>query len=182
MALPSKPRKCRHCRQMFQPVRCNQNTCSYDCSVAVAEIVAAKSKARREKAERIAEAASRKVLRAKVNNTKTYHKKQAKKYFHLYVRLRDEGEECISCPTILIRTGRPGGDYDAGHCRSVGSAKHLEFDDRNVHGQCKHCNSANGLGGNYHAYREKLPSRIGQDAFDSLMADQEARNLTIDDY
>ena len=182
MAIPKKPRKCRHCKQMFQPTYCGQNTCSFECQVALGVFFAERSKAKREKAERIAEIASTKILRARVNNTKTYWWKQARKYYNAWVRARDEGKECISCDTILINTGKPGGDYDAGHCRSVGSAKHLEFDERNVHGQCKHCNSSKGLGGNYHAYRAKLPSRIGQDAFDSLMADQDTRGLTISDY
>ena len=182
MAIPKRKRTCRVCRNNFQPVRCLQQTCSFDCEVKLGLIHAERSKAKREKAERIAEIASTKILRARVNNTKTYWWKQARKYYNAWVRARDEGKECISCDTILINTGKPGGDYDAGHCRSVGSAKHLEFDDRNVHGQCKHCNSSKGLGGNYHAYRAKLPSRIGQDAFDALMADQDTRSLTISDY
>src|SRR4051812_20738631 len=61
---------------------------------------------------------------------------------HAFVRARDEGKQCASCDKILIKLGRPGGDYDAGHFRSVGSAAHLRFDERNIWGQCKHCNDA----------------------------------------
>ena len=36
--------------------------------------------------------------------------------------------------------------------------------------------------GNPDAYNAKLPSRIGKEAFDALMCDQEPRNLTVSDY
>lgn len=107
-------------------------------------------------------------------------RKRAKTAFHAYVRARDEGKECISCETILVKLGRVGGDYDAGHRRSVGSARHLEFDERNVHGQCKYCNSR--LAGNPDGYNAKLPSRIGQEEFDALMVDESPRNLRKEDY
>ena len=135
MALPSKPRKCRHCKQMFQPVRCGQNTCSYECSVAVAEIVAEKSKRKREKAERIAQIASTKILREKLK-TKRDWIKEAQIAFNSYIRERDKDKLCICCGKKL-GTLQVGGGFDAGHYRSIGSAPHLRFDERNVHGQQK---------------------------------------------
>lgn len=182
MAIPAKPRKCRVCRESFRPKRCLQQACSFECECKLAELAAAKSKAKREKDCRVAEMASRKVIKAKLiaMKPKSYWWKIARRWFNAAIRARDEGKECISCDTILIKSGKPGGDYDAGHRRSVGSAKHLEFDPRNVHGQCKYCNDR--LAGNPDAYNAKLPSRIGQEAFDALMCDQEPRNLTISDY
>lgn len=175
MAIPKKPRTCRVCKTVFQPSRPLQTVCGPACAIEQAKF-------KRAKAERIAAAEDRKIIKSKLleMEPKSYWRKIAKRWFHLWVRTRDEGKECISCDTILIKTGKIGGDYDAGHRRSVGSAKHLEFDERNVHGQCKYCNDR--LSGNPDGYNAKLPSRIGQEAYDALMADQEPRNLIADDY
>jgi len=176
MSLPSKPRKCRHCRQMFQPIRCNQNTCSYECSVAVAEIVAAKSKLKREKAERIAEIASTKILREKLK-TKRDWTKEAQIAFNAYIRHRDNGKPCICCGKPL-GTQQIGGGFDAGHYRSIGSAPHLRFDERNCHGQQKQCNRYGA--GRAVDYRIGLIARIGIEAVEDLEADQTPRKYTIE--
>ena len=177
MALPSKPRKCRHCRKMFQPVRCGKNTCSYECSVAVAEIVAAKSKAKREKAERIAEIASTKILRLKLKTNGEWMK-EAQAAFNAYIRMRDQlaGHPCISSGQPLDWSGN---NVDAGHYRSRGSAPHLRFDERNCHAQSKKDNRY--LSGNAVDYRIGLIARIGLEAVESLEADQTPRKYTIDE-
>ncbi len=175
MALPSKPRKCRHCKQMFQLIRCGQNTCSYECSVAVAEIVAAKSKAKREKAERIAQIASTKILRLKLK-TKGEWMKEAQAAFNAYIRMRDQlaGHPCISSGQPLDWSGN---NVDAGHYRSRGSAPHLRFDERNCHAQSKKDNRY--LSGNAVDYRIGLIARIGLEAVESLEADQTPKKYTI---
>lgn len=177
MALPSKPRKCRHCKQMFQPVRCNQNTCSYECSVAVAEIVAEKSKRKREKAERIAQIASTKILREKLK-TKRDWTKEAQIAFNAYIRARDNDKPCICCGLPLWGVGT-GGAFDCGHYRSVGSAPHLRFDERNANGQRKQCNRWGA--GRAVDYRIGLIKRIGIEAVEDLEADNEQRKFTIEE-
>lgn len=177
--------RCKYCSQLYKPARTMQpgRVCnSIECQAKHAEEVIADRRKKTAKAERVAAAEDRKTVKMKLleMEPKSYWWKIAKRWFHLWVRTRDEGKECISCDTILIKTGKIGGDYDAGHRRSVGSAKHLEFDERNVHGQCKYCNDR--LSGNPDGYNAKLPSRIGQEAYDALMADQEPRNLTANDY
>lgn len=176
MVIQCKPRKCEFCRAPLTPDAINQSICCMESAIKAGKEYQEKLDRKREKAER----ANDKLKREQLKTLREW-KADLKKVMHLYVRLRDEGKPCISCDTILIRAGKPGGDYDAGHCRSVGSAKHLEFDDRNVHGQCKHCNNTQGLAGNYHEYRNRLPARIGKAAFDALMCDQEARHITISD-
>ena len=177
MSLPSNPRKCRHCKQMFQPVRCGQNTCSYDCSVAVADIVAAKSKLKREKAERIAQIASTKILRLKLK-TKGEWMKEAQAAFNAYIRMRDQlaGHPCISSGQPLDWSGN---NVDAGHYRSRGSAPHLRFDERNCHAQSKKDNRY--LSGNAVDYRIGLIARIGLEAVESLESDQTPRKWTIEE-
>jgi len=161
---------------MFQPIRCNQNTCSYECSVAVAEIVAAKSKLKREKAERIAEIASTKILREKLK-TKRDWTKEAQIAFNAYIRHRDNGKPCICCGKPL-GTQQIGGGFDAGHYRSIGSAPHLRFDERNCHGQQKQCNRYGA--GRAVDYRIGLIARIGIEAVEDLEADQTPRKYTIE--
>ena len=177
--------RCKYCSDLYKPARTMQpgRVCnSIECQAKHADENIAAQRKKRAQAERIAKAEDRKVIKAKLleMEPKSYWWKIAKRWFHLWVRTRDEGKECISCDTLLIKTGKVGGDYDAGHRRSVGSAKHLEFDERNVHGQCKYCNDR--LSGNPDGYNAKLPSRIGKEAYDALMADQAPRNLTADDY
>lgn len=177
MSIPAKPRKCRNrqCNQMFQPVRCGQNTCSYDCSVAVAEIVAEKSKRKREKSERIAEIASTKILRLKLK-TKSEWMREAQTAFNQFIRLRDQlaGHPCISSGQPLDWSGN---NVDAGHYRSRGSAPHLRFNELNCHAQAKRENRY--LSGNAVDYRIGLIARIGLEAVESLEADQTPKKYTI---
>lgn len=78
------------------------------------------------------------------------------------------------------KAGKLGGDYDAGHFRSVGSNKSMEFVERNIHGQCKRCNRD--LRGNALEYQRGLIARYGQAYVDELLADQRVRKLTVDDF
>lgn len=175
MAIPKRKRTCRVCRNLFQPVRCLQQTCSFDCEVKLGLIHAERSKAKREKAERIAEIASTKILREKLK-TKSEWMREAQTAFNQFIRLRDQlaGHPCIS-------SGKPldwsGNNVDAGHYRSIGSAPHLRFDERNCHAQSKKDNRY--LSGNAVDYRIGLIARIGLEAVESLEADQTPKKYTI---
>ena len=175
MAIPKKLRKCRVCRNDFQPVRCLQQTCSFDCEVKLGLIHAERSKAKREKAERIAEIASTKILREKLK-TKRDWTKEAQIAFNAFIRERDKGRTCICCDKHL-QAERVGGGFDCGHYRSVGSAPHLRFDERNAHGQDKQCNRWGS--GRAVDYRVGLIKRIGLEAVESLEADQTPKKYTI---
>lgn len=175
MSIPNKQRKCRHCKQMFQPTYCGQNTCSFECKVALGVFFAERSKAKREKAERIAEIASTKILREKLK-TKRDWIKEAQIAFNAYIRERDKNELCICCGQPL-HSGETGGQYDCGHYRSVGSAPHLRFDPRNAHAQRKQCNRWGA--GRAVDYRIGLIARIGIEAVESLESDQEPKKYTI---
>ena len=175
MSIPKKPRKCRHCKQMFQPTYCGQNTCSFECKVALGVFFAERSKAKREKAERIAEIASTKILREKLK-TKSEWMREAQTAFNQFIRLRDQlaGHPCISSGQTLDWSGN---NVDAGHYRSRGSAPHLRFDERNCHAQSKKDNRY--LSGNAVDYRIGLIARIGLEAVESLEADQTPKKYTI---
>ena len=160
---------------MFQPTYCGQNTCSFECKVALGVFFAERSKAKREKAERIAEIASTKILREKLK-TKRDWTKEAQIAFNAFIRERDKGRTCICCDKHL-QAERVGGGFDCGHYRSVGSAPHLRFDERNAHGQDKQCNRWGS--GRAVDYRVGLIKRIGLEAVESLEADQTPKKYTI---
>jgi len=171
----TKAKKCKICRDEFLPRSQMQSVCSPMC--ALKKVTA--DKARQEAKKAIAE---RKLTREKLLNLKPlkFWKKKAKTALHAYIRARDEGKECASCETILRKLGRVGGDYDAGHFRSVGSAKHMEMVELNIWGQCKSCNDfGNGM---FQAYEEKLVTRIGREAVDALKNDNEPRRYRKEDY
>jgi len=177
LAKVKKPRmrKCAICKTPFRPFNALRDKwCSPECGAALGIRLAA-AKATKE------EYADRAVTRAKLNamRPRKWHMNALKTELHGFIRERDEGKECISCDTILLKLGRPGGDYDAGHFRSVGSASHMRFLENNIHGQCKYCNDH--LTGNPHAYEQGLIKRYGQDYVDVLKADNEIRKYTIDD-
>lgn len=170
-----KPKTCKTCRVKFEPRTPLQTTCGIACAAEHGKRVTAAQKAKQQRQER----AQDKVKKESMQPAK-YWKAKAKKAMHLYVRLRDEGKPCASCDTILIRLGRAGGDYDAGHFRSVGSAKHLEFDERNIFGQCKHCNDF--MKGNQLEYERRLRLLKGDAYVDDLKADQAPRHYKVADF
>lgn len=176
MAIPKKPRKCRHCKQMFQPTYCGQNTCSFECKVALGVFFAERSKAKREKAERIAEIASTKILREKLK-TKRDWTKEAQIAFNAFIRERDKDKPCICCGMPLVGSVSSGGLFDCGHYRSVASAPHLRFNEANANGQKKQCNRWGA--GRAVDYRIGLIARIGLEAVESLEADQAPKKYTI---
>lgn len=171
-----KPRSCanRPCPVKFVPRRPLQSACSPACAVEIAI-------KKREAVGKQQKAAERKEIKARKEKIKTRgeYVKELGVAHRAWVRARDEGKECISCPTILVKRGAPGGDYDAGHYRGVGRAKHLEFVDMNVNGQCKHCNDHGK--GMYLEQRPKMIERYGLPAVEALEADQEPRKYSIPD-
>lgn len=104
--------------------------------------------------------------------------KEAQIAFNAFIRLRDAGKPCICCGKPLGEES-PGGAYDCGHCRSVGSAPHLRFDERNAHAQRKQCNRYGA--GRAVDYRIGLISRLGVGVVDELESDQSVKHYSIDD-
>jgi hypothetical protein len=164
-----RTRKCavKSCRQPFTPRSITHKCCGPVCAAdhAVAERV------RKERAER--QEGLRKL------KTRSDHMKDAQAAFNALIRARDADRVCISCDTPLYKVRETGGDFDCGHYRSVGSAPHLRFDERNAHGQCKKCNRY--LAGNAVNYRANLIARIGLAAVEALEADQTPRKWTVEE-
>lgn len=173
MAIPKKPRTCRVCKTVFQPSRPLQTVCGPACAIEQAKF-------KRAKAERIAAAEDRKTVKIKLEKLKTARDwtKEAQIAFNAYIRVRDAHRLCICCG-LPLGHNEVGGTYDCGHYRSVGSAPHLRFDERNAHAQRKQCNRYGA--GRAVDYRIGLINRIGLDAVEALESDQTPRRYTIEE-
>jgi hypothetical protein len=150
----------------------SQKVCGkVECAKAFARKTILKIEQKARKAEAIADQKRKMDLQPR-----RYWVHKAKLYFHRYIRMRDKDQPCISCGSPL-QANKFGGSVDAGHYRSVGSAKHLEFNPFNVHAQCKRCNRE--LSGNHSEYRKGLIERIGMGNVEWLEANNAPRKLSI---
>ena len=170
-----KPKKCRvaTCGASFVPARLGQSVCSPACAIIDAP-------RHQEKARKSLAQVERKEIKVRKEKLKSRgeHMREAQQAFNEFIRARDqaEGHPCISSGKPLDWSGNA---VDAGHYRSVGSAPHLRFDERNCHAQSKQDNRF--LSGNAVDYRICLIARIGQEAVDALEADQSVRKYTIEE-
>jgi hypothetical protein len=161
-----KMKKCRVCKEPFMPRTTIQPCCySYQCQVTYATAHALRSETRRKSAER------KKTREAKERiKTRSERLADAQRWFNKYIRLRDESLPCISCGRFH------GGQYHAGHYRSVGSTPELRFCELNVHKQCSACN--NYLSGNIVNFRKALVARIGMDKVEWIEGHHEPKHYT----
>ena len=134
-------KKCKICKTPFTPIySTTQNTCSVQCAVKLANDKKSEDWKKR---------------KAKLKSdlmTLQDHLKIAQMVFNKFIRLRDQGKECISC-------GQPPKKANAGHYFSQGGHSSVRFDEDNVHLQCEHCNSF--LSGNLLNYQIGIEKRIG---------------------
>lgn len=103
-------------------------------------------------------------LRAKLKTLGQYEA-EAKKVFQRWIRLRDEGKECVSCGTMNPK------QWHGGHFKKAEIYSGLIFDERNVHRQCSKCNVF--LGGNEGEYRIGLVNRFGEQFVNELEQDSQ---------
>lgn len=174
IAKQPKPKKCKNpaCGISFPPQRLGQAVCSPKCGPAIKDINQAKAR------KSLAQVERREIkVRKEKLKSRGEHMREAQQAFNEYVRTRDQaaGHLCISSGKPLDWSGNA---VDAGHYRSVGSAPHLRFDERNCHAQSKQDNRF--LSGNAVDYRIGLIARVGQEAVDALEADQSVRKYTVE--
>ena len=171
-AKPPKPKKCRcGCGRTFVPRSSTQIAYGLECALKIAE----KSREKREKAVAKLERKATREAKEKLKTRRDYMK-EAQAAFNAFVRERDKNQPCICCGQPL-GSGEVGGAYDCGHYRSVGSAPHLRFDERNAHAQRKQCNRWGA--GRAVDYRLGLIRRIGIKDVEDLEADDLARKWTM---
>lgn len=169
MSIPKKPRTCRVCKTVFQPVRCMQTVCGPECAIKQAQ-------SKRSKAERIAGIEDRKTVRAKLARLRPgYLESKTQEAINGYVRVRDCEEGCISCD----KTRYWDGQWHAGHLIPVGRSSFLRFDLRNINKQCSQCNKHNG--GMVAEHERGIVRRYGQERLDYLKSAPRSRRYE-DDY
>lgn len=178
-------RKCKVCGEKFTPQYDNIRWCCPAHGAIYALELRAKQKvkeaAKRIKAEKEAEKEGRE-RRQKMREsfkTKSQWDKEAQSAFNRYIRIRDEGKECVSCGSPLMGKSNylTGSAIDASHYRSRGAASHLKFNVFNVHSACTRCNRQ--LSGNAVEYRIRLIERIGLERVERLESDNEPRRFDI---
>ena len=167
-AISPKPRlsRCKVCKQLFEKRSMAQVACSIRCAVDLAAIA-------RQKKARADYKARKQAMR-----TRSDWLKDAQRAFNAFIRARDADKLCICCDRPL-KLEAVGGGFDCGHYRSVGSAPHLRFDERNAHGQTKQCNRYGA--GRAVDYRIGLVRRLGPLAVEALESDQAPRKWTIEE-
>jgi len=171
-----KTRRCAQCRKKIPETDAIISSLKSFCSIEhLAEY------AKTDRAKRFAKKVVSKEKRIAKEKLKTRSdwQKDAQKAFNEYIRVRDRGKPCISCGASQGVTVR-GGDFDAGHFRSVGSAPHLRFHSWNCNIQCVRCNRYRG--GAPHEYRKGLIDRRGLEIVEALEQDNRPRNYTIKDF
>jgi hypothetical protein len=168
------------CRARFAPVKPTQEVCSTGCAEKVGIARAAKAARKAEKQRREAEKLARQLDMAKREALKRLPelKVEAQEAFNEWVRERDHGKGCFVCGALLL-IGGVGGGFDAGHIRARSQADHLRYDERNVHGQCKHCNAAGST--KDHEMREAAERLLGKEAADALYADNRVHKWQRDE-
>ena len=170
-----QPKTCKNpaCGISFPPQRLGQKVCSPKCGLAIKDV-------NQEKARKSLAQVGRADIKVRKEALKSRgdHMREAQQAFNEFIRARDQaaGHHCISSGKPLDWSGNA---VDAGHYRSVGSAPHLRFDERNCHAQSKQNNRF--LSGNAVDYRIGLIARIGQQAVDALESDQSVRKYTVEE-
>jgi len=165
MKLP-RPKKCKVCKEVYQPERTCTQVCGYQCAMKLVKLV----KDKKEK----------KVYRQKKRkyweNDKDTRRKAAVFYCHKYIRLRDQYLPCISCGTTKTTI-----KYDAGHYITAGSCTALKFNEYNINKQCSvNCNQHKS--GNRVEYKEGLIKKYGQSTVDFLEGPQPLIKITAQFY
>ena len=156
-----KPKKCKNCKELFQPTKPLQSVCGYACAMVIGKKATTKQLNQDMRHRKLA------------LKTKAEWLRETQTVFNAYIRLRDAHLGCISCGNHLSN------QYAAGHYRTVGSAPHLRFDERNVHKQCnRYCNME--LSGNIIKYRQGLVAKIGLEAVEQLECDNTPQHYTIE--
>lgn len=162
-----QPKLCAQCGKEFTP---QYTTTQIVCSLNCAKRLARNSRLAKVQAEK-----QETKRRKEAIETIPELIKEAQREFNGFCRARDRlaGHPCISSGRQLDWSGN---GVDAGHYRSVGSAPHLRFDERNCHAQSKHDNQWRA--GNAVDYRLGLIERIGLEAVEALEADNRVHKWT----
>jgi len=154
--------KCKNCKEKFEPIRFNQKYCL-------------ESKCVRVWVESEKEKVWKKTKAKMKSDLETVQEliKAAQIIFNKYIRLRDKGQNCISCQKKPLKE-------NAGHYYNANNHWNVRFNELNVHLQCEHCNTY--LSGNLIEYRKGLINKIGEEQLTLLELEvKKTRKFTKDE-
>lgn len=175
--MKSTNRRCSHCRKKVATedaiISHLKAFCDYSCLKEFTAKNAKKIQDNVRKQKRQEDKVKKEKLKTRGDWTK-----EAQSAFNAYVRFRDRNDGCISCGRHVDNSGI-GGNWDAGHYRSTGSAPHLRFHLWNCHKQCVKCNRY--LSGNVADYRVQLIWKLGHDRVDALEKMCGPKHYSVDD-
>lgn len=171
--MANKKKKCKLCREYVPTEKGVQLPGGFFCSInAAAKFASEKQAIKKERKAKSELAVARKVANW---NDRKWLTKKAQEYFNRYIRLRDEGQPCISCGRPFTAMKKK----NAGHYRTTKAAPHLRFNEDNCHLQDEYCNAY--LSGNITAYREGLIERIGLERVEALENNNETKKYTAEE-
>jgi hypothetical protein len=158
-----KTRKCKYCRQQFQPYTTLQKNC-FEPDCVTAWIQETKEKNWKKKKAK---------LKMDLMTIQDYIK-LAQQVFNKWINLRDKGLPCISC-------GKPiNGRVNASHYFNANNHWNVRFNEFNVHSSCITCNQY--LSGNLIEYRSRLINKIGIEQLTLLELEaNKTRKFTIEE-
>lgn len=155
-----KTRKCKYCKESFEPIAFLQKNC-FEPNCVAEWINETKQKEWKKKKAK---------LKMDLMTVQDYIK-LAQTIFNKYIRLRDKLSPCISCQKKPLKE-------NAGHFWNANNHWNVRFNELNVHLQCEHCNTY--LSGNLINYRENLLKKIGESKFNLLEAEaKKTRKFTV---
>lgn len=139
-----KTKKCIICGDNFTQYNTTQKVCNWKCALQFAS----------EKAKTDAIKKHRKEKRKFDHDamTPSQWKSKLQTVFNTFIRTRDLKRGCVSCEITL-----EGKKFDAGHFWAS-TYEGIRFNEKNVHGQCVHCNQHKRS--NAHEYRLRILNRI----------------------
>ena len=171
-----RKRRCKGCGELFriEGVKINLNwfhdfSCATQYGTAAARKQRERAAKKKAKEDKQAHSKAKRELR---ENDKGFQTDKAQTIFNRFIRLRDDGQPCISCQ-------KPPRKKNAGHYLSRGAHPELRFEPLNCHLQCEHCNSFKS--GNQVQYRAHLIEKIGVENVEWLEGPHKPKRYTIDD-
>jgi hypothetical protein len=142
-------KKCKECKEQFLPQFFNQKYC-FKKSCREIEI---KRILDRQKRTQKKEWSKRKRETKERLKTRSERLNDLQKIFNKFIRLRDKGNDCISCGNYIK------GVKHASHYKSQGGHSMVRYNEDNVFVSCYRCNVM--LSGNLLEYRKRLIDKIG---------------------
>ena len=171
-----KQKRCRSCRREFTPSNSLTKVCSTKCAL---ELVWQKNEQILNRAIKSQQKVIRQARRERKLKLKRRQDwiKDLQVVFNKFIRLRDRGENCISCGKSEqeLKIKNPI-SMVCGHYLSVGSHPELRVTEFNANLQCTRCNGGAGKYGQFNGkgitvtnqYRINLIAKIGQKNVDVL--------------